>query len=121
MIQLEFESFTSGSGPPSDLFLRLDRMFRRIFDRSSTIPFTIREFIDTTTGSTTRFLPDGRKSPDKDYFFGKSDVSVNTITITAFGTQTINGSTSIVLASQFNFVNLAWNQATLSWFITAFG
>ena len=96
---------------------KLDRMFGRVFDRSMLIPFVVRTLSDTTTGSVTIALPDGRKNPDKDYYFQKVDATANTVTITAFGTQLINGSATYVLAAQYDRCLLIWNNPTQQWYI----
>jgi hypothetical protein len=99
----------------------LDKNFGQIKESAVYWVQIVRELVDATNGAATRLLPDGSKNPSKDYFFGKTDASVNTVTITAFGSQTINGSTSYVLSSQYNFVTLAWDRASQSWFVTSFG
>lgn len=100
---------------PTTLLLQLDRMFGRVFDRSDLIPWQVREFVNASAGAVSRYLPDGTKSPDKDYFYLKTDVSANAVTIYPFGTQTINGAASYALAAQYNRVLLGWDYTTNEW------
>ncbi len=111
---LPFKRFSVGSALslPQDLNANFDAINQSLL---------VRTFVDATAGSVVYNLPNGAINPTKDYQYVKTDVSANTVTITAFGTQTINGSTSYVLASQYNFVNLSWNPATQGWLVTSFG
>lgn len=74
-----------------------------------------RNFVDATTGAVLKYLPDGNTQAVKDYYFMKTDVSANTVTIYPFGTQTINGAASYVLAAQYDRTWLAWDQTTQMW------
>jgi hypothetical protein len=93
----------------------LDQNFAQI----STQPFVLcnREFIDATLGDVDRLLPDGNNLKTAlDYYYQKIDNSANTLTITAFGNQLIDGSATVVMSSQFDSVYLIWNQASQQWY-----
>lgn len=115
MIKLLKEAVTEGT--KSRELGVINRMFERIFDRSDTIPFTVREFVNATSGAVSRYLPDGNTNPDKDYYYMKTDSSVNAVTIYPYDTQTINGAASYVLAAQYDRLWLGWNKATQMWHI----
>jgi len=95
----------------------INRLFERLYAKTAITPYVIREFVDATTAAQSRYLPDGTVNPDKDYYFIKTDASVNTVTIYPFGTQTIVGGASYILAAQYDRVWLAWDSATRVWCI----
>ena len=100
---------------PVDFCQRLDETFTRWFDVSPYIPLVVREFVDTTSASQLRYLPNGNTSPDKDYQYTKTDVTANTVTIYPYGTQTINAGATYVLAAQGDTVWLMFDKASQSW------
>lgn len=92
-------------------FAQLDKV-------SATITLEVRAFVDTTAASVTHTLPDGNQNSDKDYFYEKIDSSANTVSISPFPGQTINGSASAyVLSVQFDRVCLMWSAAMQGWLI----
>ncbi len=101
----------------SEVSQRLDKNFHVLAERSGYQPLVVRNFVDVTSASVTYDLPNGSTSADKDYYFQKIDVTANTVTITAFGTQMINGSSTYVLAAQYDRVYLIWVAAIQQWLI----
>lgn len=101
---------------PPEFVADLNRNFDTLNDtyRNS---FEVRTFVNASTGAVTKFLPNGRENPDKDYFFEKTDASGNTVTIQAFTGQTIIGSSTYVLAAQFAHAFLMWDQTTQQWLV----
>jgi hypothetical protein len=110
-----FQRFSSGELSESIRDQFLDQNFAQINEQQFVL--CNREFIDTTSASVNRSLPDGNnlKVP-LDYYYQKIDSSGNTVTITAFGSQLIDGSATATLSSQFDSVNLIWNQASQQWY-----
>lgn len=109
-----FFKFSQGSKTPEQVGRDLDQNFRQIENKF--FVFSKREFINTTTASVTRTLPDGRTSPSPDYTFTKTDATANTVTIYPFNTaQFVMGTTSVVLAIQGATVTLSWDPASQSW------
>lgn len=101
---------------PGTFLVMLDRVFLELFKRSPRLIQCQREFIDATAANVDRVLPDGNKSDSIDYFFEKVDVGVNTVTISGFGTQTIDGSSS-VLGAQYDRVYVIWDQTQQMWHV----
>ena len=75
----------------------------------------VRTFGNATAGALTYNLPDGAANPNKDYLYIKTDSSGNTVTILPFGTQTINGASSFVLAAQYDQLLVCWVPSLQSW------
>ena len=93
--------------------------FERIVQAFLYIEPTIKEFVDASAGAVSRYLPDGNKENCKQYFYCKSDSSVNAVTIYPYSTQLINAGASTALAAQGNKVTLAFDKASQSWWIIA--
>lgn len=70
---------------------------------------------DSTSGVITISLPSAELSPSRTYNIIKIDASVNLVTIDAFGAETINGSTTISLTSQYEAVTIYCTGST--WYI----
>lgn len=81
------------------------------------LPPVVRTFADASSAALTYNLPDGNKQLDKDYYYEKIDSSVNGVTITPFGTQTIQGAASYTLAAQYDRVLLMWYHGDQQWHI----
>ena len=94
---------------------RIDRMFGRLYDLSEYTPLVVRVFVDATAAAVSKYLPDGTTQPDKDYYFVKTDVSVNAVTIYPFGTQTIEGAASLALAAQYAKAHLVYDKGV--WYV----
>lgn len=60
-----------------------------------------RLLVDATSGNVTMTLPSAVGIAGRDYYVAKVDGSANTVTIATTSTQTINGSSSVVLGSPF--------------------
>lgn len=92
---------------PSEFVLALDRNFGEVQKRSPFIQTIYKQFIDATNGVQTVYLTDGTIT-EQDQFIVKTDASGNAVTITPFGTQTINGAATLALAAQYNKVLLTF-------------
>lgn len=90
--------------------------FRRLISAVTLTVGEIRDFVDATGGAQSRYLPDIVAVADKDYYFVKTDSSVNAVTIYAAGTDTIEGAASIALAAQYDWVKLRPYNGV--WYIT---
>ena len=86
---------------PSEFVTLLDNNFAEIRKRSLYIELVNKQFIDATSGAQTVYLTDGTVT-EQDQFIIKTDVSANAVTITPFGSQTINGAATLSLAAQYN-------------------
>jgi hypothetical protein len=92
-----------------------NRNFTALSARQATIRLQQRDFVDATAGAVVRYLPRIASVLEYDFFYCKTDSSVNTVTITAFGTETINGAATYVLAAQYDRVCIAANAG--AWYI----
>lgn len=104
--------------PDDKMFKQLlDIAMDRIADGFFLLQVQVRDFVDASAGAVVRYLPDGNNIDSRDYFYVKTDSSVNTVTVTAFGTQTIVGSATYVLAAQYDRVLLVFDKGTQTWYI----
>ncbi len=106
-------------GDKEQLLPILDIIVDRLFDAFMFLQPEVREFVDTTAASEVRYLPDGNNPLVKDYYYVKTDSSANTVTITAFGSQTIQGAATYVLAAQYDRASLRFDRGTQRWYITS--
>ena len=115
-MKLQKEVFSNIKELPTELLKRLDRMFGRIFDNSEYIDFTVRTFVDATSGNVDCFLPSGFSPTGKDYYIVKTDSSANTVTIRLTDpTENILGVSTYVLAAQYDNVTLTFEGKT--WYV----
>jgi len=63
-------------------------------------------FVDATNGTVTVTLPPASSFPGKTYNVKKIDVSANTVTIDADGTETIDDSLTQIISTQFDAVTV---------------
>jgi len=103
------EQFAGLADVGMELGRRLDRMFGRVFDNSEFIDFTVRQFVDTTSGDQMVNLPDGFDVRIKDYYVVKIDSSVNVVNIVPMTGQTILGLSSYTLSTQYDSITLTCN------------
>jgi hypothetical protein len=88
------------------------RNFVLLNEELRTVRKLVRVFVDATAGAVTKYLPDGLLA-DFDYLFAKTDSSGNAVTITPYGTQTIEGAGTFSLPNQYDkllvtFYNGVW-------------
>lgn len=83
-----------------------DSNFERIENLSEFIVLESRDFVDATSAAQSRYLPPIANFGIKDYYFVKTDASVNAVTIYPAGTDTIEGAASLALAAQYDWVKL---------------
>lgn len=102
--------FTTITG---DFLARLDRNFHRL-----SVDAVELEFINTTSGSVSRYLPTGDTNPVKSFRYVKTDSSANTVTIYPTGTQLIMATTSLTLAAQGDSAHLTFDRASQTWWLT---
>jgi hypothetical protein len=100
---------------PSAFLLQLDQNFKRINDVLN--PYIVTEFIDTTSASVSRYLPDGNLHPDKEYHYTKTDSSANTVTIYSFSGQYVQGAASLTITTQGDSAHLSFNRASQTWWL----
>lgn len=100
---------------PSHFLAQLDKNFSALEQLAN--QKVVRSFVNASGGAVVKYLPNGNTSPDKDYLFVKTDSSVNTVTITAFGTQLIIGASTRVLSAQGDAAWLAWDTASQRWWV----
>lgn len=72
---------------------------------------------DASGGAYTVTLPDVAKSVNQVYSFVKTDSTGNAVTVDGNGSQTINGSTTYALSSQYDAVQIVCNGT--AWFVLA--
>lgn len=101
---------------PSGFLARLDRMFAQTGDVASYIQPEVRQFVDATAAAVSVYLPLIVTNRDKDYYFVKIDSSANAVTIYPAGSDTIEGATSLALASQYDWAKLRPNNGV--WYIS---
>lgn len=102
-----------GYGVHPALTATLDRNAEILDLYLSRVPQMYRIFSDATAGAVTVSLPDG--AVDVDYVIAKIDASGNAVTIVPITGQTILGTTSLVLAAQYNLAYLIFSKATQDW------
>lgn len=73
-------------------------------------------FADATSGAITITLPLAASAPGKEFLIEKIDSSGNAVTVSRAGSDTINGSTTKSLASQYNFTRVQSVGGTI-WYI----
>lgn len=73
---------------------------------------------DATSGAFTITLPAASASNGQTFWFKKIDSSANAITITRAGSDTIDGATTYVLSTQYQWVQLI-NDGTSKWFTSS--
>jgi hypothetical protein len=76
--------------------------------------------INATSGNITITLPATTVRSGLTFTIKKTDSSVNTVTVTRAGTDTIDGATTYVLSTQYQFVTIVSDSAG-TWWITAKG
>lgn len=103
----------------SSLISDIETNFERLNESLRFVEAVVPEFIDASGGAVSRYLPNGDVVMIKRYFFCKTDVSVNAVTIYPFGSQLINAGASTALAAQGDKVTLAFDRASQSWWIIA--
>ena len=109
---------TALTGLPKDVAeAELDLNFERLQDQLVYVQAVVTTLVDATDGAVLVYLPDGTIARDKAYYWQKDDASANAVTITAYGTQTIVGSATKVLAAQYDRAYLIWSPATQEWVI----
>lgn len=109
---------TTLAGQPKDVAeAELDLNFERLQDQLVYVQAVVTTLVDATAGAVVVYLPDGTIARDKAYYWQKVDASGNSVTITAFGSQTIVGSATKVLAAQYDRAHLIWSPATQEWVI----
>lgn len=74
---------------------------------TGTIGEYAKEAVDATGGAIIRTLPPASEGQYKEFLIKKVDSSVNTVTIAAAGSDTIDGLASIELSSQYEKVKIA--------------
>ena len=75
-----------------------------------------RRFVDATAASVNSQLPDGNNT-DFDFIIAKTDVSANTVTILPYGSQTIIGGASCILATRYDCAFLVFDKESQTWFL----
>ena len=98
--------------------VELDLNFERLADQLQSVTQVVTRLIDASVGAVTVYLPNGTATPQvKDYYWQKVDSSANAVTVTPYGTQTINGSATQSLAAQYDRIRVTWSPATQEWVI----
>ena len=101
---------------PTEFLLLLDRSFLLVQNNSTYIELINKQFISASVSAQSVMLTDGTRT-SQDQFVIKTDASANAVTIYPFGTQTINGAASYVLAARYNKVSLTFSIDT--WYIVS--
>lgn len=89
-------------------FRSLDKNFRSLQLGGQFILAVTKNFQSAATGAVTYQLPSG-SSVTTDYYIVKTDASVNAVTVTVSGTDTIEGASTYALAAQYKSVLLTFN------------
>lgn len=102
-----------GYGVHPALTATLDRNADTLDTYLSLVPQVRRVLSDATSVAVTVSLPNGEV--DVDFLVVKIDASGNAVTIVPITGQTILGTTSLVLAAQYNKAHLTFSKATQDW------
>ncbi len=69
-------------------------------------------WIDATSGNIIITLPPIASALIKKFVFSRRDNSINTVTIQADGSETINGNNTLLIGSQYSYLSLITDQVT---------
>jgi len=107
-MNITFDKINSGSGDSGPVIRSaFDKNFSLLRSKLLTVLPIVQSFEDASGGAVTYLLPDGALV-DYAVYVVKTDSSGNAVTVTPYGTQTINGASSFVLAAQYNSVLLTY-------------